>query len=242
MNREIRVLELMCGGLRILQDPKQFCFGIDAVLLSGYVPPESGGRLLDLGTGSGILPLLLSAKTECSELIGLEIQSACAELAAESVAMNGLSDRISIVKGDIREADAIFAPASFDIVTANPPYIARGAGKCDPSDPRAIARHELLCSFRDVARAASVLLKKGGHFYLVHRPDRLAEILGTLTEVKLTPARLRMVHPFADRPANMLLLDCVRGGRSALKAEPPLIVYESRGVYTREVRRIYGET
>ncbi len=242
MKEDIRVHDLMRDGLRILQDPERFCFGIDAVLLSGFVPQKSQGRLLDLGTGTGILPLLLSSKTDCTELVGLEIQHESALLAARSVVMNGLEDRISVVEGDIREADKLFPAASFDIVVSNPPYIAPGAGKCDPTDPRALARHELLCTFADVAHAAAVLLKPGGHFCLVHRPDRLPELLQTLTEAGLMPKRLRLVHPYVTSPANMVLLDCVRGGRAALKAEPPLIVYEARGVYTEEVRRIYGQT
>ena len=296
-------------GLRIIQDPARFCFGMDAVLLSAYVQMKKARRGLDLGTGNGIIPILLSDRTDCRHLTGLEIQPASADLAARSVALNSLEERISIVQGDIREADRIFAAASFDFITCNPPYRTVGSGKVsgrdhassgkkvpgadhasgekkapgadgveptcssaeatgldrrsasksekttspdcrsasksvettspdhdfgaenkeDPLnglDPRAIARHELLCTFDDVARAAAKLLRPGGHFYLVHRPMRLPELITTLCGRGLEPKRMRFVYPHADQAPNMVLIDCVRGGGPELRVEPPLIVYE----------------
>lgn len=236
----VQTVDLMRGGLRLLQDPSGFCFGIDAVLLTGFVDPASSGKLLDLGTGTGIIPILLTEKTQCSRLTGLEIHAPSARLAQESVRMNGLSDRVEIVEGDIREADSIFAPASFDVVTCNPPYFPAGAGRYDPSDPRAAARHEILCTFPEIARAVSRLLKKGGHFYLVHRPDRLPELFRTLCEAGLEPKRLRMVQPYRESAPNLVLIDCVRGARPSMKAEPALIIYSRPGTYTEEVLRIYG--
>jgi tRNA1Val (adenine37-N6)-methyltransferase len=240
-------------GLRIIQDPSRFCFGMDAVLLSAYVQMKKARRGLDLGTGNGIIPILLSDRTDCRHLTGLEIQPASADLARRSVALNGLQDRISIVDGDIKEADRIFAAASFDFITCNPPYRTVGSGRVTGSspaaegskgnpedlDPRAIARHELLCTFDDVARAAAKLLRPGGHFYLVHRPLRLPELITTLCGRGLEPKRMRLVYPHIDQAPNMVLLDCVRGGGPELRVEPPLIVYEKDGNYTPELMQIY---
>ena len=324
-----RIDDLQRAGLRIIQDPARFCFGMDAVLLSAYVQMKRAGRGLDLGTGNGIIPILLSARTDCARLTGLEIQPASADLAARSVALNGLQERISIVQGDIKEADRIFAAASFDFITCNPPYRPAGAGRITGAgrttdvgritgadrpagagriagagiitdvgritgageitgpaqlaretgsgskapeavpvrtiaseiaretgsggsvskapeavpasfDPRAIARHELLCTFDDVARCAARLLRPGGHFYLVHRPLRLAEIISKLCACGLEPKRMRLVHPHAGQAPNLVLLDCVRGGAPELRVEPPLIVYGADGAYTPELLEMYG--
>ena len=241
-----KVDDLQRSGLKIIQDPERFCFGMDAVLLTGFIQEGIGGRsmagedLLDLGTGTGIIPLLMSAKSDVNVLTGLEIQRDSARMAERSVRLNRLEDRIRIIQGDIKEADALFAPASFGVVTCNPPYMIGGHGLQNPDSPKAIARHEVLCDFEDVARAAERLLKPGGHFYLVHRPFRLAEIMTTLRDHKLEPKRMRLVYPYVDREPNMVLLDCVRGGRPWLSVEKPLIVYKEPGVYTEEIYEVYG--
>ena len=241
-----KIDDLQRSGLKIIQDPTRFCFGMDAVLLTGFVHDGIGGRsvaredLLDLGTGTGIIPLLMSAKSDCRLLTGLEIQPDSAEMAQRSVKLNRLEERIRIVQGDIKEADALFAPASFGLITCNPPYMIGGHGLQNPDSPKAIARHEVLCDFEDVARAAERLLKSGGHFYLVHRPFRLAEIICVLREHGLEPKRMRLVYPYVDREPNMVLLDCVRGGRPRLQVEKPLIVYKAPGEYTDEIYEVYG--
>ena len=235
-----RIDDLQLNGLRILQDPSGFRFGMDAVLLSGYVPAGAQGRLLDLGCGNGILPLLLSAKTACSFLCGLEIQARSVSLARRSVEMNALTDRIEIIEGDIKEAERLFAPASFDIVTSNPPYMVSGHGLTGGDDSRRVARHEVLCTLRDVVRAAAFVLREKGHFYMVHRPRRLTEILIELHAAGLEPKRMRFVHPRADREPGMVLIDSVRGGRPGLTVEPPLIVTDDAGEYTEELHRLYG--
>ena len=235
-----RIDELQRNHYRIIQDPGRFCFGMDAVLLSGFARVKEGERVLDLGTGTGIIPILLEAKTRASHLTGLEIQPDSADMARRSVVLNGLSDKIDIVQGDIREAAGIFPAASFDVVTCNPPYITDGHGLANPEAPMAIARHEVKCSFADVAAAAAKLLVPGGGFFLVHRPFRLAEIIVTLSAMKLEPKRMRLVYPFADREPNMVLLEARRGGRSRLSVEKPLVVYREPGVYTDEITDIYG--
>ena len=241
-----KVDDLQRGGLRIIQNPALFCFGMDAVLLAAFASEEEsvwrrkGLKGLDLGTGTGIIPVLMSDRTRAEHLTGLEIQQGSADMAERSVLLNHLEDRISIVRGDIREADRIFAAASFDFVTCNPPYMIGSHGLQNPQSPKAIARHEVLCSFSDIVRVTAALLKPGGHFYLIHRPFRLAEIIQSLCGAGLEPKRMRLVYPYIDREPNMVLLDCVRGGRSRLKIQPPLIVYREPGSYTEEIYEIYG--
>ena len=235
-----RLDDLQLSGFRIIQNPDKFCFGMDAVLLSGFVRARKGDVLLDLGTGTGILPILLAAKTECARLVGLEIQEESADMARRSVKFNHLEDRVSIVTGDIKEAGGFFQSASFDCITCNPPYMIGQHGIANPDSALAIARHEILCTFEDVAAATERLLKPGGHFFLVHRPFRLAELIVTLTRHKLEPKRMRLVYPYVDKEPNMVLIEAVRGGNSRMTVESPLIIFEEHGQYTREIREKFG--
>lgn len=244
MNSELREGErlddLHRNGYQIIQNEKLFCFGMDAVLLSGFASVREGGCALDLGTGTGIIPILMSAKTKGRHFTGLEISAASADMAQRSVLLNGLEERVSIIQGDIREAGELFAPASFDTVTSNPPYMIGAHGLVGQDLEKAAARHELLCTFEDVVRAAAKLLCVGGHFYLVHRPFRLAELICTMSAYHLEPKRMRLVYPYVDREPNMVLIEAVRGGRPRMTVEKPLIVYERPGVYMPEITEIYG--
>ena len=235
-----RLDELQRNGYFIIQNPEKFCFGMDAVLLSGFAKAKKGDVVLDMGTGTGIIPILMEAKTEAAHLTGLEIQPESADMARRSVAINGLSEKIAIVDGDIKEAGNIFAPASFDVITCNPPYMIAQHGIANPDGPKAIARHEVLCTLDDVARNAAKLLKSGGHFYMVHRPFRLAEIITTLVSYKLEPKRMQLVYPYVDKEPNMVLIEATKGGKSRMTVEKPLIVYDAPGVYNREIYDIYG--
>ncbi len=235
-----RIDELQRNGYRIIQNEKKFCFGMDAVLLSGFALVEKGERALDLGTGTGIIPLLLEAKTLGEHFSGLEIQEEMAGMARRSVALNGLEEKIAIVTGDLKEASKIFGRASFDVVTCNPPYMNQNHGLKNPEEPKAVARHEILCTFEDVAREAAAVLKPGGRFYLVHRPHRLLELFETLRRYRLEPKRVKFVHPFVTAEANMVLVEAFRGGRPQMRVEAPVVVYERSGVYTREIHEIYG--
>ena len=235
-----RIDDLERNGYRIIQNEKKFCFGMDAVLLSGFARAGKGERVLDLGTGTGIIPILMEAKTEGEHFTGLEIQEDMADMAGRSVALNGLEDKITIVAGELKEASKIFGKASFDVVTCNPPYMNQNHGLKNPEEPKAIARHELLCTFDDVAREAAALLVPGGRFYLVHRPHRLTELFETMRKYKLEPKRMKFVHPFVHEEANMVLVEAFRGGRPQMRVEAPVIVYEHPGVYTKEIYEIYG--
>lgn len=235
-----RIDDLQRNGYQIIQNRDGFCFGMDAVLLSGFAKVKPEEKAIDLGTGTGIIPILLKAKNQGMHYTGLEIQEEVADMAARSVALNHLEDKITIVRGDIKEASRLFGAASFDVVTSNPPYMNDAHGLKNPDLPKAISRHEVLCTLEDVAREAAKLLRPGGRFYLVHRPHRLIEIITALKSVGMEPKRMKMVHPFADKEANMVLIEAVRGGRSMIKVEAPVIVYKEPGVYTDEIYTIYG--
>lgn len=234
-----RIDDLERDGYKIIQNSKKFCFGMDAVLLSGFANVKKDEVVLDLGTGTGVIPILLEAKTEGKHFSALEIQDESADMARRSVELNCLQDKIEIVNGDIKEASKIFGRASFDVVTTNPPYMNDNHGLKNPDIPKAIARHEVLCSLEDVVREASYVLKERGRFYMVHRPHRMVEIINIMTKYKLEPKRIRMVHPYADKEANMILIEGLKGGNGFLKVEKPLIVYKDVNVYTEDILKTY---
>lgn len=236
-----RIDDLQRNGYRIIQDPDRFCFGIDAVLLSDFAKAKMGDKVIDLGTGTGIIPILMEARyPEANQYIGLEIQKESAEMATRSVALNGLEKKITIVNGDIKEITSLFPKASFEVVTSNPPYMIDHHGLQNEDSEMAIARHEIKCSLEDVVVAAKNMLKPRGRFYMVHRPFRLAEIFYCMKNNGLEPKRMRLVHPYVDKEPNMVLIEAVRGGKPRLTIEKPLVVYEKSGVYTKEIYEIYG--
>ena len=237
--RENERVDDLQNGYYVIQDPEKFCFGMDAVLLSGFTKVKKGENALDMGTGTGIIPILLKAKTMGKQFTGLEIQEECAQMAERSVRYNHLEEDVRIVQGDIKEAADIFGAASFDVVTSNPPYMIGLHGLRNPDLPKAIARHEVLCNLEDVVSQAARVLRDRGRFYMVHRPFRLAEIMNVLTKYKLEPKRMQLVYPYIDREPNMVLIEGLKGGNSRITVEPPLIVYKEPGVYTENILKIY---
>ena len=244
MNTELkpgeRLDDLQINGYHIIQHPEKFCFGMDAVLLSSFAGCQPDSKVVDFGTGTGVIPILLTAKTKASHIDALEIQEESADMAQRSVQLNGLTDKIKIIQGDIKEASDLLGKASYDYVITNPPYMNNDHGLKNTELPKAIARHEILCSLEDVIREGACVLKPGGHFIMVHRPFRLIEIITCLTRYKLEPKRMRFVHPFADKEPNMVLIDAVRGGNSMVKIESPLVIYATQGQYTQEILDIYN--
>lgn len=237
--REHERVDDLQNGFFVIQDPQKFCFGMDAVLLSGFAKVKKGEQVLDMGTGTGIIPILLKAKTQGEHFTGLEIQQECAEMAQRSVRYNHLEQHVRIIQGDIKEAADIFGAASFHVVTCNPPYMIGQHGLTNPHMPKAIARHEILCTLEDVISQAARVLKDRGRFYMVHRPFRLTEIMITLTKYKLEPKRMQLVYPYIDREPNMVLIEALKGGNSRITVERPLIVYEKPGIYTKSVLEMY---
>lgn len=234
-----RIDDLQCKGLRLIQKKEGFCFGIDAVLLANFADVKKGGTVLDLGTGTGIIAVLLAGKTQAKMVYGLEIQPEMAEMAMRSAELNGLEDKLRFICGDLRNSLEYFKPSSFDVVVSNPPYMKRGSGLINPSDTKAISRHEIMCSLEDVVAAASRLLVPGGQFAMVHRPDRLADIIWLMRKYSIEPKYLRFVHPSPYKKANLLLIKGARNGNPQLKMLEPLYVYDEAGNYSREIHEIY---
>lgn len=235
-----RIDELQRNGYGIIQNPEKFCFGMDAVLLSGFAKAKPGERCLDLGCGNGIIPILMEAKTKGEHFTGLEIQSYSADMARRSVCLNHLESKIDIVEGDIRGASDIFGASSFHVVTTNPPYMTAQHGLTNQDEAKTIARHEVLCNLEDIIRESAKLLMPSGRFYMVHRPFRLAEIISMMVQYRIEPKRMRLVYPYVDREPNMVLIEGLRGGRSRMTVEKPLIVYKEPGKYTDEIYGVYG--
>lgn len=235
-----RLDDLQIKGYEIIQHPGRFCFGMDAVLLSSFAKVKKGERALDLGTGTGILPILLEAKNEGSYYAGLEIQEESARMAQRSVEHNHLQGKIDIITGDIKEAGALFGRDSFDVITTNPPYMIGSHGLKNENEALYIARHEALCTLDDILRESAKVLKPKGRFYMVHRPFRLPEILAKMSAHRIEPKRMRLVHPYIEKEPNMVLIEGLRDGKPRMQIEPPLIVYEKSGEYTEELLETYG--
>ena len=235
-----RIDELQRNGYAIIQNPEKFCFGMDAVLLSGFANVKENEKVLDLGTGTGIIPILLEAKSKGRHFTGLEIQPESADMAGRSVQLNHLESKIDIVTGDIKDASKYFGASSFDVITTNPPYMIGHHGLSSSNEAKAIARHEIFCTIDDILLQGAKLLKPKGRFYMVHRPFRMAEIMSKMVSYGIEPKRMQLVYPFVDREPNILLIEGLRGGNSRLQVEKPLIIYKEPGVYTDEIYDIYG--
>ena len=235
-----RLDDLQCNGLYLIQDPDKFCFGIDAVLLSNFVKVKKNGHVVDLCTGSGIVPILLSAKTGAKKITGIEIQSDIADMARRSVSYNKLDEKIDIINDDISNALKYINNCSVDSVCVNPPYMKDTTAIKKPDLPMAIARHELLTDLETVINIASKLLKESGKFFMVHRPSRLSEIFASMRQNRIEPKRLRFIHPYIESKANLVLIEGAKGSGVWMDVEPPLVVYKDKNVYTDEVLKIYG--
>lgn len=244
MNIELKenekIEDLQCKGLKIIQNKKWFCFGMDAVLLTNYCDIKNKSTIVDLGTGTGIIPILLSGKKNYSKAYAIEIQEEVAEMAKRSVMLNDLQDKIEVLNIDLKDVLNYLQPNSFDVVISNPPYKLTNSGIVNPSDKKAISRHEIMCSLEDVISKAASLLKQYGRFYMVHRPDRLADIMCLLRKYRLEPKQIRFVHPRAAEKPNMILIRASKNGNPELKFDPPLYIYDENGKYTKDVYDIYG--
>lgn len=237
-----RVDDLQLNGLKIIQNPKWFCFGTDAVLLADYSSKsiKKGAKVLDLCSGNGIIPILLSAKSPASEIHGLEIQSDVVEMARRSVSLNKLDDKINMCCGDLKDAEQIFGRSFFNNIICNPPYKEAGGGIVSSTDPVMIARHEILCSLEDIVRVSSIILEPYGKLTMIHRPERLADILYLMRKYKIEPKRLRFVHPMPEKTATMILVEGAYCGKPKLFLDPPLYVYKEQNIYSDEILHIYN--
>jgi len=235
-----RIDDLQCNGYKIIQDTNGFCFGMDAVLLANYAlsAVNSETKLLDLCSGTGIVPLLIAAKTKCRELTGIELQADVADMASRSIELNHQEHRMKMIQGDLREIKQMGMDSGMNVVTCNPPYM--NAGLKNSTDRKLISRHEVMCTLKDVCYAAAYTLKSNGKFFMVHRPNRLVDIFNELRRAHLEPKRMRLVYPYENSEANMVLLEAVKGGRVQLTVEKPLVVYKEKNIYTDEIVSIYA--
>ena len=234
-------IDTLKNGYKIIQDSERFQFGIDAVLLADFACKglKAGESVIDLGTGTGIIPLLMAKGCEAAAFTGLEVQKDSADMAARSVALNALEGRIRIINGDLKESEKLFPRHSFNVVTCNPPYMIDAHGKGNELDALTIARHEVLCTLEDVVAAADSLLATHGRFFLIHRPFRLPEIFSSLEKHKMEMKRMRLVYPFAGKEPNLVLIEARKNAKRRLTIEPPLVVRNDDGEYTAEIRQIY---
>lgn len=240
LNEGERIDDLHRKGYRLIQNKKMFCFGVDAVLLADFANMTPDDSVLDMGTGNGIIPLLLYGRYAPKYITGLEIQEANVDMAIRSVSLNKLDAYINIIHGDIKEADSLLPLSNYDVITCNPPYMDSGKGLINDHSAKTIARHEVLCTLEDVIRVGSRLLKVNGRFYMIHRPHRLVDILTLLRQYNLEPKKMRLVHPYIESEPNMVLIEAVRNGKAMIKVLPPLIVYKEKNTYTDEIYDIYG--
>lgn len=234
-----RIDDLHRNGYTIIQDPKKFCFGIDAVLLSDFAKAKKDEIVFDIGTGTGIIPILMSAKTSAKKYFAIDIQQESVDMARRSIKLNKLTDKIEVFHLDIKKVFEKFEKNSINVVTSNPPYMNMGGGLINEYDAKAIARHEIFCNLDDIVKATSLLLKPNGRFYMVHRPNRLCDIICTLRNYKLEPKTIRFVQPYENREPNMVLIESVKNGKAFMKILPNLIVYNKNKQYTDEINRIY---
>lgn len=234
-----RLDDLVRDGLKIIQKPGGFCFSMDAVLLANFASVKKHDMVVDLGTGTGVVPLLLATRKKAVRIFGLEIRQDVVDRAVRSVAGNGLTELIEIIHGDIKEAVNVLGPGKFDLITSNPPYMPIGRGEINPDDELALARHEISCTLADVVCAGAGLLNSHGRMAVVHRPERLADLLYLMKTCGLEPKRLRMVYPKPGRKPAMALVEAVKGAKPDLDIMAPLFVYDSQGGYTPELMKIY---
>lgn len=240
-NEYERLDDLQYKGLRLIQDTRAFCFGLDAVLLANFAKVPKGAFVMDFCSGNGIIPVLLSGKTKAEKIVGVEFQEGAAALAERNILLNHLSERVSIMHADVKNLGEKVEKESVDVITCNPPYLAKGSGLISPSVEKALARQESSCTLADFIQTAALLLKQHGRFYMIHRPERMGEIIIEANACGLKVKRLGMVHPSPEKTANLVLIEAVKGVRDGLKLEPPLYVYNSDGEYTAQIFRIYHE-
>ncbi len=235
-----RIDDLQCRGYRLIQKPKGFCFGMDAVLLANYAQVHKGEHVLDLCTGSGVIPILLAARSQGEQFCGLELQEEYADMAKRSVILNHLEEKVSIQCGDVKNIREYYKENSFQVVTVNPPYMINHHGLENQYEPKNIARHEVMLTLSDVVAAASYVLPQKGSFYMIHKPFRIAEIIRIMKQYDLEPKKIRFVHPYIDKEPTMVLIQGIKGARERVTVEAPLVVYETKNKYTHEIHEVYG--
>ena len=237
-----RIDDLEFKGLKIIQNKDGFCFGIDSILLSDFAKEiKKGSKVIDLGTGTGIIGILLCMKTELSKIMGVEIQKEVYDMAKRSIKLNNLENKFEIINENIKNLENIIETGTFDAVVTNPPYKKIGTGLTNENEKKLISRHEITANLEDFIKVSSKMLKDKGTLYMVHRPDRMVDIIELLRKYKLEPKKIKFVYPNANKDANLILLKAVKNANPFLKIEKPLYVYNQNGEYSDEILKIYGK-
>lgn len=237
-----RIDDLEYKGLKIIQNKKGFCFGIDSVLLSDYAKKiKKNAIVIDIGTGTGIISLLLCKKTELNKIYGIELQEEVADMAKRSIKLNGLENKIEIINKNIKDIFEILEPNKYDAIVTNPPYKKLDTGLKSNDKKQLISRHEVECTLEDILEKSYKLLKSNGEFYMVHRAERLVDIMYYLRKYKLEPKNIRFVHSKKDKKPNLILIRAVKNAKEFLKIDKPLVIYKDNGEYTDEILKIYNK-
>lgn len=237
---EERIDDLQLKGLKLIQDKSLFCFGMDAVLLADYAKINDNAKVIDLGTGNGILPILIHGKYKAAKIVGVEIQEKSAALAVKNVQLNEIEDYVQIIKEDIKNIRNLFEKGSFDYVITNPPYKKANSGIINEKNEKAVARHEILCTLEDIISSSSYLLRDSGVFYMINRPERLADAIELMRKNKIEPKKIKFVFPYENKKPNLFLISGTKYGNQFLTVEEPLIIRKSNGDYTKMLYDIYS--
>lgn len=242
LEKNERIDDLEYKGLKIVQNTEGFCFGMDSVLLSDFAKKiKANSTVVDLGTGTGIIGILLSAKTKAKKIIGIEIQKNVYEMAKKSVKINNLEEKFKIINDDIKNINMYIKNNSIDVVVTNPPYKKKDCGLTNYNETKLISRHEIKCTLEDIIKQSTKILKSQGEFYLVHRPERVPDIIELLRKYKLEPKTMKVVYSKISKPAKLILIKAIKNGRPFLEIEKPLIIYNEDGTYTEELLRTYNK-
>lgn len=237
-----RIDDLEYKGLKIIQNRDGFCFGIDSILLSDFASEiKRNSKVIDLGTGTGIIGILLCAKTKLSKMVGVEVQKEVYDMAKRSIELNNLQHKFEIINDNIKNLENIFEIGTFDAVVTNPPYKKVGTGITNENEKKLVSRHEITANLEDFIKISANLLKDKGSLYMVHRPDRLVDIIELLRKYKLEPKKIRFIQPSIEKEANLLLIKATKNAKPFLKIEKPLYVYKENGEYTDEIFKIYNK-
>ncbi|WP_434291534.1 tRNA1(Val) (adenine(37)-N6)-methyltransferase [Clostridium botulinum] len=232
--------DLQLKGIHVIQKKRAFRFGIDAVLLANFPTIKNGAKVVDLCSGTGIIPFILAGKTNASNIIGIEIQKEIADMANRSIKYNNLQEKVKFIEGDLKNLKLLKDIEKVDVVTVNPPYKTQGTGIININDKNAISRHEICCTLDDVVKAVKVLLKDKGKLYMIHRPDRIVDIMNVMRKYYIEPKLIRTIHPAVDKAPSMILIEGQKNGGKFLKWDRPLYIYDENNKYTNEVKKIYG--
>jgi len=237
-----RIDDLQINNLKIIQNSQGFCFGIDSVLLSDFAKNiKINSKVIDLGTGTGIIAILLTAKTSVDSILGVELQEGVADMAKRSVILNHLENKVNIINEDIRNLNKLLNIGGYDAIVTNPPYMKQNTGLINENNAKLISRHEIECTLEDIAKISYKLLKDNGEIYMVHRPDRLVDIMGIFRKYKLEIKEMRLVYSNENSQANLVLIKAKKNGKPFLKIQKPLYIYNNEGEYTEEILRIYNK-